>query len=92
MAIGGGTALSICPAELLRVCREREALNTLLLGYVHCFVSQMGRTIMSNLSDALEKRLARRLLMNHDRLEGDRIDLTHQQLGVMLGVRRANVT
>jgi CRP-like cAMP-binding protein len=92
VAIGGGTALSICPTELLRICREREALNTLLLRYVHCFISQMGRTIMSNLSDALEKRLARWLLMNHDRLEGDRIDLTHQQLGVMLGVRRATVT
>jgi CRP-like cAMP-binding protein len=47
---------------------------------------------MSNLNDALEKRLARWLLMNHDRLEGDRIKLTHDQLGVMLGVRRATVT
>jgi CRP-like cAMP-binding protein len=71
---------------------ERQAINALLLRYVHCFISQMGRTIMSNVSDALEKRLARWLLMNHDRVEGDRIDLTHKQLGVMLGVRRATVT
>ena len=92
VAIGGGTALSITPAELLRVCWERQAINILLLRYVHCFMSQMGRTIMSNLTDAMEKRLARWLLMNHDRLEGDRINLTHQQLGVMLGVRRATVT
>lgn len=92
VAIGGGTALSISPAELLRLCMERQAINTLLLRYVHCFISQMGRTIMSNLNDALEKRLARWLLMNHDRLEGDRINLTHKQLGVMLGVRRATVT
>jgi CRP-like cAMP-binding protein len=92
VAIGGGTALSITPAELLRVCWERQAINTLLLRYVHCFMSQMGRTIMSNLTEAVEKRLARWLLMNHDRLEGDRINLTHEQLGVMLGVRRATVT
>lgn len=92
VAIGGGTALSISPAALLHACRERQAINTLLLRYVHCFMSQMGRTILSNLHDPLEKRLARWLLMNHDRLEGDRIQLTHEQLGIMLGVRRATVT
>jgi CRP-like cAMP-binding protein len=92
VAIGGGTALSIAPADLLRACRERQTINTLLLRYVHCFMSQMGRTILSNLNDSVEKRIARWLLMNHDRLEGDRIDLTHKQLGVMLGVRRATVT
>jgi CRP-like cAMP-binding protein len=74
------------------VCQERQAINTLLLRYVHCFMTQLGRTIMSNLTDAVEKRLARWLLMNHDRLEGDRINLTHNQLAVMLGVRRATVT
>lgn len=92
VAIGGGTALSISPAELLRACQERQAINVLLQRYVHCFISQTGRTIMSNLNDPLDKRLARWLLMNHDRLEGDRIDLTHEQLGVTLGVRRATVT
>lgn len=92
VAIGGNTALSISPADLLRACAERQAINVLLLRYIHCIISQMGRTIMSNLNDSLDKRLARWLLMNHDRLEGDRINLTHQQLGVMLGVRRATVT
>jgi CRP-like cAMP-binding protein len=92
VAIGGGTALSIAATDLVRACGERQAIHALLLRYVHCFMSQMGRTIMSNLNDALDKRLARWLLMNHDRLEGDRIDLTHKQLGVMLGVRRSTVT
>lgn len=40
----------------------------------------------------LEKRLARRLLMGHDRTKGDTIELTHTFLSVMLGVRRAGVT
>jgi CRP-like cAMP-binding protein len=92
VAIGGGTALSITPGQLLRVCLERQAINAMLLRYVHCFISQMGRTILSNLHDAVEKRLARWLLMNHDRLEGDQIRLTHDQLAIMLGVRRATVT
>ena len=92
VAIGGGTALSISPAEMLKASTERQAINLLLLRYVHCMMSQMGRTILSNLNDAVDKRLARRLLMNHDRLAGDRIALTHEQLGLMLGVRRATVT
>jgi CRP-like cAMP-binding protein len=77
---------------MLQACMARQAINVLLLRYIHCMMSQMGRTILSNLTDALEKRLARWLLMNHDRLQGDRIELTHEQLGVMLGVRRATVT
>lgn len=92
VAIGGGTDLSISPAEMWKSCMERQAINVLLLRYIHCMMSQMGRTILSNLNDAIDKRLARWLLMNHDRLVGDRIELTHEQLGVMLGVRRATVT
>ena len=92
VAIGGGAALRISAEALLAACRARPAINRLLLLYVQTFVTQMGRTISSNLNDRLERRLARWLLMNHDRLDGDEIVLTHEQLGVMLGVRRATVT
>ena len=92
VAIGIGTALCIPAGTLLDLCRARPLLNKLLLLYVQSFVTQMGRTISSNLTDRLERRLARWLLMNHDRLDGDEIILTHEQLGVMLGVRRATVT
>lgn len=92
VAIGGGTGFSIPTERLLGACSVNPELNTLLLRYVQCFVSQMGRTITSNLRDPLERRLARWLLMNHDRLQGDEIRLTHDQLGVMLGVRRASMT
>ena len=88
----GGKGLSISTTELQRACSDSPTLNKFLLGYVQCFMSQMGRTITANLRDPLDKRLARWLLMNHDRLGGDRIPLTHDQLGVMLGVRRASVT
>jgi CRP-like cAMP-binding protein len=92
MAIGNSTALCIAASELTDLCRRHESLNQLLLRYVRCFFAQLGRTILANLHEPTERRLARWLLMNHDRLQGDEIALTHEQLGVMLGVRRASVT
>jgi CRP-like cAMP-binding protein len=92
VAIGEGSALSISANDLLEVCRERRAVNELLLLYVQCFMQQMAGTILSNVHDSLDRRLARWLLMNQDRLGGDEIELTHEQLGVMLDVRRATVT
>jgi CRP-like cAMP-binding protein len=64
----------------------------MLLRFVHVFMRQMGRTIVSNANDPVERRLARWLLMNSDRLETSEIALTHKQIGIMLAVRRATVT
>jgi hypothetical protein len=40
----------------------------------------------------LQERLARWLLMDHDRVESDELRLTHEFLSIMLAVRRAGVT
>jgi CRP-like cAMP-binding protein len=89
---GDGSALSISTPDLLAVCRERRKINEILLLYVQCFIQQMTRTILSNVHDSVDRRIARWLLMNQDRLGCDEINLTHEQLGVMLHVRRATVT
>jgi CRP-like cAMP-binding protein len=92
VAIGESTALCVPASKFIDLCNEQVSLNRLLLSYIQCFFAQMGRTILANLHEPTERRLARWLLMNHDRLQGDEIPLTHEQLGVMLGVRRASVT
>lgn len=92
VGIPGDTALCIAPDRLLEICERSAALKALLLRFVQTLFTQMGRTIVSNLYDAAESRLARWLLMNHDRIAGDAIAITHNQIGIMLGVRRATVT
>ncbi len=92
IAIAGPSALWIDAAALLEATERSSSLKALLLRFIQAFLSQMSRTIVSNLGDSTERRLSRWLLMNHDRIEGDCIDLTHSQIGVMLGVRRATVT
>jgi hypothetical protein len=52
----------------------------------------MSFTALSNGSNVIGERLARWLLMSHDRVDGDDLNLTHDFLALMLGVRRSSVT
>jgi len=63
-----------------------------LLAFVNAFAAQASQTALANGRATLDVRLARWLLMAHDRLPGDRIPLTHELLSIMLGVRRPGVS
>ena len=53
---------------------------------------QVAATAAANSERVIGQRLARWLLMCHDRIEGDDLPLTHEFLSIMLAVRRAGVT
>ena len=81
------------PADKLReAMRQSRSLEKAFLKFAHSFLNQTANTAFSNGTATLEERLARWLLMAHDRLDGDEIPLTHEFLSLMLGVRRAGVT
>ncbi|MBB2676159.1 UNVERIFIED_ORG: CRP-like cAMP-binding protein [Rhizobium esperanzae] len=81
------------PAPVLSAAvEESRALRSLLLAYVQTLLAQTTSTVLANGHAKLEERLARWLLMVHDRTDGTTIWLTHEFLAVMLGVRRAGVT
>jgi CRP-like cAMP-binding protein len=90
--VGGGSALRIDTDIFLEAVAARPGIASLCLRYVLLFSIQFSCAAASNLRDPTERRLARWLLMCHDRLEGDEIALTHHFIGETLGVRRASVT
>lgn len=80
-------------AEALRSAMQRSAsLTALLLRYVHLFLLQGSQTALANGRGRLDERLARWLLMWHDRLNTDDLVITHEFLARLLGVRRQGVT
>jgi CRP-like cAMP-binding protein len=87
---GAGHAM---PAGALRAGMEESvSLARWLLRCAQAFMVQTASTILANGRATLPERLARWLLMAHDRLEGDEVPLTHEFLAIMLGVRRSGVT
>jgi len=87
-----GTALRIEADKFMAVVEERPKVRALLLRYAMSLVAQMSRTIVSNLIHSVDRRTARWLLLYHDRVDGDEISITHEELGIMLGVRRSSIT
>jgi CRP-like cAMP-binding protein len=87
---GGGRRIR---ADDLRQAMARSAsLHRCFLRYGHAFTLQIARTAIANGRSKIEERLARWLLMAHDRIDGDELALTHEFLAQMLGVRRPGVT
>jgi CRP-like cAMP-binding protein len=87
-----GEALRITAADLWALVEARPNLHLHLLRFVQAFTVQVAQTALSNGSYTLEERLARWLLMCHDRVDGDVLSTTHEFLSIMLGVRRPGVT
>ncbi|PIK74704.1 Crp/Fnr family transcriptional regulator [Methylobacterium frigidaeris] len=87
-----GEGLSIGRDAFCAAIAESPALRRLLLRYVHTLIVQITQTAYAHASLSLEGRLARWLLMCHDRSDSDELVLTHEFLSMMLGVQRAGVT
>ncbi|MFT3746170.1 MAG: Crp/Fnr family transcriptional regulator [Pyrinomonadaceae bacterium] len=76
--------------------REQFALGgefqELLLGFTQKFIAQISQTALCNRVHTTEKRLARWLLMFHDRSHNDVLKTTQEFIAVLLGSNRSTVT
>jgi CRP-like cAMP-binding protein len=87
-----GKALRISVAHLQDAIGQSTSLHRSLLRYGHSFYIEATQTALTNARYRVEQRLARWLLMAHDRIDGDELYLTHEFLSLMIGVRRASIT
>jgi CRP-like cAMP-binding protein len=89
---GAGTALRLKSEALREEIRRGGMLQYYLLRYAHALMSQISQSVVCNVRHPIEGRLARWLLMYHDRKETDEFKLTHEFIANMLGIRRAGVS
>jgi len=89
---GAGTAWRIPAPRFRRAIREIPALRDVVKRYLFVVITQLSQSTACSRFHEVEARLARWLLMTHDRAHADRFHLTHMFLADMLGVRRSAVT
>ena len=87
-----GDGQHISADALCKVLEASRTLHIMLLKFVQVFMVQTAHTAIANAQAKIEQRLARWILMAHDRVSGNVLLLTHEFLSLMLAVRRAGVT
>lgn len=81
------------PIRVLKaILAEDREVQMLLARYTQALSVQQAYTALSNAVHHIDERLARWILMFHDRVDGADISMTHEFMSVMLGVRRPSVT
>ena len=87
----GGAGWQIEAHHLRRAMEQSRHLHRVFVLFAHAFAIQMSFTVIANGRNNTQERLARWLLMAHDR-SGRDLTLTHKSLSLLLGVRRPGLT
>ena len=88
---GAGTAMRMKASMLRKEAERAGPLRRLLQLYTHSLLTQVSQTAACNRFHQVDARLARWLLMTHDRVRSDEFLLTQEFMSNMLGVRREGV-
>lgn len=87
-----GSSLRMSSSAFQEAFEESRALRHRLLRFSYALAFQISQSAACNARHIVDERCARWLLAAQNRIEGNQLALTHEFLGVMLGVRRAGVT
>jgi CRP-like cAMP-binding protein len=89
---GAGSAMKMKATAFRKECNNGGALPRLLQRYSHSRLTQITQSAVCNQFHSVDARLARWLLMTHDRMGDDEFQITQEFLSSMLGVRREGVS
>ena len=89
--IAGG-ALRMQAKLLQAEFKQGGAFQQVLLRYIQALLTQISQTAVCNRLHAVEQRLCRWLLLSHDRVHANELQMTQEFIAHMLGGRRESVT
>lgn len=87
-----GDAFRMRAADMKTEFTLGGTFQKLLLRYTQALIAQISQTAVCNRLHSVEQQLCRWLLLSHDRLDSDKLVMTHDLISNMLGVRREGVT
>lgn len=89
---GSGSALCMDADLFVDLVTRYPPIRKLILNYLYVLIQQLAQTSACNKFHAVKNRLAYWLLITQDRTHGKNLNLTHDLLAKMLGVRRSAIT
>ena len=89
---GSGQAWRLPIETFEGLLAQNTNLKQIVETYLYTLLCQLSQNAVCAHFHSIESRLARWLLMSHDRIQTDELYLTHQFLADMLGVRRSSIT
>lgn len=87
-----GDGFRVAVGALQKLLKSAPHLQLLLNRYAVLQGMQVAQTAACNRLHDLEERLARWLLMTQDRVDSERLSITHDFLATMLGTNRSSVS
>lgn len=87
-----GQALQMDARIFSKETRRSGPLANVLLRYTQALMSHVSQLTACNNRHSIEQRLCRWLLITHDRVRADQLDITQEFLARMLGTHRESIT
>ncbi|MCA1564642.1 MAG: Crp/Fnr family transcriptional regulator [Acidobacteria bacterium] len=87
-----GEAVRVKASVVKDLYERGGALKKIINRYIHTVIVVGSQSVACNRLHHIEARLTRWLLMSSDGVGSHEVNLTHEYLAVMLGVRRAGVS
>ena len=87
-----GNAYKMKAKDLMEEFSRGGKFHNMLLRYTQALITQISQTAVCNRLHTVEQQLCRWLLLSHDRLDSNKLVMTHDLISNMLGVRREGVT